>query len=305
MSRVTLLSGGVGGARAARGFAAILDPGDLAVIVNVGDDERIHGVHVSADLDTVLYTLAGAEGPNGWGLAGDTFDTMERLAGLGIDTTFRIGDRDLATCLARTIALDRGTPLHEVTADIAAALGVTHPVLPVSDDPVRTRLRTPSGEWLAFQDYFVGRGQRDEVAEVRYEGAAEAAPAPGVIDAIAAADLVVVAPSNPPLSIWPMLAVPGVRAAVDGAARVIAISPLFGGRALKGPADRVMASLGLPPGTAGVLAAYDGLLDDLVIDAGDAVDTGLGGAVRIHATDTRVPDLESSARLASYIMGLA
>lgn len=304
MSRVTLLSGGVGGARAARGFTAVVDPDDLTVVVNVGDDDRIHGVHVSADLDTVVYTLAGMQGPHGWGLADDTFDTMDRLTALGIDTSFRIGDRDLATCLARTIALDAGTPLHEITATIAGALGVAHRVLPVTDDPVRTRLRTTGDEWLAFQEYFVARGQRDEVAEVRYEGAADARPAPGVTSAIAEADLVVIAPSNPPLSIWPMLAVPGVRDAVANAGRVIAISPLFGGKALKGPADRVMASLGLPHGTAGILAAYDDLLDDLVVDTGDAADADLGDSVAIHATDTRVPDLESSTRLAAYIMGL-
>jgi LPPG:FO 2-phospho-L-lactate transferase len=304
LSRVTLLSGGVGGARAARGFAAILDPDDLTVVVNVGDDDRIHGVHVSADLDTVVYTLAGMEGPHGWGIAGDTFDTMDRLAAFGVDTSFRIGDRDLATCLARTIALDGGTPLSEVTASISATLGVAPRVVPVTDDPVRTRLLTTGGEWLAFQEYFVGRGQRDEVAEVRYDGAENARPAPGVAAAIADADLVVIAPSNPPLSIWPMLAVPGVREAVEAARRVVAISPLFGGRALKGPADRVMASLGLASGTAGVLAAYGGLLDDLVVDSGDAADVALGGAVSVHATDTRVPDLDSSRGLASYIMGL-
>ena len=305
MSRVTLLSGGVGGGRAARGFAAILDPADLVVVVNVGDDDRIHGVHVSADLDTVVYTLAGRAGPHGWGLADDTFETMDRLQDLGVDTTFRIGDADLATCLARTIALDAGDLLSAITARIAGHLGVAHTVLPVTDDPVRTRLRTTDGRWLAFQDYFVMRGQRDEVAAVRFEGAETASPAPGVLAAITDAELVVIAPSNPPLSVWPILAVPGVRDAVARSARVAAISPLFGGKALKGPADRVMASLGLPSGNAGVLAAYEGLLSDLVVDDADAGDlVALGGSVTLHATDTRIPSRDDAARLASFIMGL-
>lgn len=306
MSRVTILSGGVGGARAARGFAAILDPPDLTVVVNVGDDDRIHGVHVSADLDTVVYTLAGREGPHGWGLAGDSFDVMGRLASLGVDTTFRIGDADLATCLARTAALDAGEPLSRITARMAAAFEVRHTVLPVTDQVVRTRLRTPGGRWLAFQEYFVMRGQRDEVAQVRFEGAEEAAPARGVLEAISGADLVVIAPSNPPLSIWPILAVPGVRAAVAGADRVVAVSPLFGGRALKGPADRVMASLGLPAGNSGVLAAYEDLLTDLVVDRADATDVdALSGAVAVHPADTRIAERDAAARLATVIMGLA
>ncbi|OFW67145.1 MAG: 2-phospho-L-lactate transferase [Actinobacteria bacterium RBG_16_68_21] len=305
MSRVTLLSGGVGGARAARGFATILAPGELTIVVNVGDDERIHGVHVSADLDTVVYTLADREGPHGWGLAGDTFHTMDRLAGLGIDTTFRIGDADLATCLARTVALESGERLSTITTRIAESLGVHHAVVPATDDELRTRLRAASGRWLHFQEYFVLRGQRDEVSEVRFDGAAEATPAPGVIAAIATAELVVIAPSNPPLSVWPILAVPGIRDAVLTANRVVAVSPLFGGKALKGPADRVMASLGLPPGNTGVLAAYEDLLTDLVVDREDADDVDrLSGAVAIHACDTRIPGREAAAQLATTIMGL-
>lgn len=305
MTRVTLLSGGVGGARAARGFAALLPAEDLTVVVNVGDDDRIHGVHVSADVDTVLYTLAGRAGPHGWGLAGDTFNAMAELAAHGVDTTFRIGDADLATCLVRTEALDDGVALSEVTRRIASALGVAHSVLPATDGALRTRLRTVEGEWLAFQEYFVLRGHRDEVAEIEYAGAGLTAPAPGVVEAVAAADLLVIAPSNPPLSIWPILAVPGIREAVAAARRVMAISPLFAGRALKGPADRVMASLGLPPGNAGIIEAYRGLLTDLVVDEGDAMDRiTLDGPVRIHATDTRIPGRDEAARLAGFVMGL-
>jgi len=303
---VTLLSGGVGGARAARGFATILDPADLTVVVNVGDDDRIHGVHVSADLDTVVYTLADREGPHGWGLAGDTFATMDRLGALGVDTTFRVGDADLATCLARTTALDGGEKLSAITERIADAFGVRHRVTPATDDPLRTRLRISGGRWLAFQEYFVMRGQRDEVLEVRFDGTDAASPAPGVLEAIGAADTVVIAPSNPPLSVWPILAVAGIRDAVAAADRVVAVSPLFAGKALKGPADRVMHSLGLPPGNAGVLMAYEDLLTDLVVDRHDAGDIlSLSGAVALHALDTRIADRTASARLATAIMGLA
>jgi LPPG:FO 2-phospho-L-lactate transferase len=286
----------------ARGLARVLDPGDLTIVVNVGDDDMIHGVHVSADLDTVVYTLAGIEGPHGWGIAGDTFSAMDRLSGLGEDTTFRLGDRDLATCMARTAALARGEPLSSITARIRNALGVSHPVLPATDDRLRTRLLTVDGEWLAFQDYFVVRGHRDEIAKVEYEGSVASAPAPGVLAAITEADAVVIAPSNPPLSIHPILAVPGVRDAVARAPRVVAVSPLFGGRALKGPADRIMASLGLPPGTAGMLATYEGLIDTLIIDEGDAADVSLARDVAIAPTDTRIADPVAAARFATWML---
>ena len=304
MTTVTVLSGGVGGARAARGFDSILGPGDLTVIVNVGDDDRIHGVHVSADLDTVLYTLADREGPQGWGLAGDTYMAMDQLAAAGEDTSFRLGDTDLALCLERTRALDAGEPLSAIVTRVAAMLGVNRRVLPVTDGALRTRIETTSGEWLDFQEYFVLRGHRDEVASIEYSGAGLATPAPGVVDAIGTADLVLIAPSNPPLSVWPILAVPGVRDAVAAAHRVMAVSPLFAGVAIKGPAHRVMASLGLPPGNAGVLAAYRGLLTDLVIDIGDAADATRGGEVAIHVTDIRIQQRAAAARLASFIMEL-
>jgi len=188
----------------ARALALTLDPAHLTVVVNVGDDDRIYGVHVSADLDTVVYTLAGVEGPAGWGMAGDTFTVMQHLAARGVDTRFRLGDRDLATCLQRTAALDAGAVLSAATSAICTGLGVVPTVLPVSNDPVRTKITTPGGERLDFQEYFAVRGHRDEVAALDYEGAAQARPAPGVREAIAAADLVVIAPSNPPLSIWPI-----------------------------------------------------------------------------------------------------
>ena len=303
---VTLLSGGVGGARLGRGLAGVAHPGTLTVVVNVGDDEEIYGLRVSPDLDTVAYTVAGREGPQGWGVAGDTFGVMGHLAALGVDTRFRVGDADLALNLARTAALRSGETLSAVTSRLAAALGLTCRLLPATDDPLRTRLCTAAGEWLSFQDYFVLRGHRDQVAEVHYEGAAAAGPAPGVLEAIAGAALVVIAPSNPPLSVWPILAVPGIREAVAAARRVVAVSPLFGGMALKGPADKVMAALGLPPGNAGVLAAYEGLLTDLVVDQGDAADLAALGAgpVRLHATDTRIAEPAAAARFARWLLEL-
>ncbi len=303
---ITLLSGGVGGARLARGLAAVLSPGDLTVVANVGDDDERYGLHVSPDLDTVVYTLAGCEGPQGWGLADDTFTVMDHLDGLGVDTSFRLGDADLATNLVRSEALRNGEPLSTATDRICRALWVLCRVLPVTDDPLRTRLQTPAGEWLSFQDYFVTRGHRDQIHALHFAGAETARPAPGVLDAIAGAEIVIVGPSNPPLSIWPILAVDGVRQALAAARRAIAVSPLFGGKALKGPADRVMSSLGLPPGTAGVIEAYAGLLHDLVVDIKDAADIErfADGAVRIHAADTRIARAESASRFAAWLLEL-
>jgi LPPG:FO 2-phospho-L-lactate transferase len=304
MTQVVLLSGGVGGARAARGFAAVLGPSELTVVGNVGDDDRMHGVVVCADLDTIVYTLAGVEGPEGWGRAGDTFTVMDALQALGVDTTFRIGDGDLATCLMRTAGLAAGEPLSSITASIAHALGVEHPVIPASDDPVKTRLRAAAGGWMAFQEYFVIRRHEDEIAEVVFQGAESAAAAPGVVEAIEGADVVVIAPSNPVLSIWPILAVPDVGVAMAAARRVVAISPLFGGKALKGPADRIMASLGLRPGTAGIIEAYRGIITDLVVDLGDADDAGLVEDVRVHVLDTRIADPERAARFSHEVLAL-
>lgn len=304
VDRVTVLCGGVGGARMARALSAVL-PGDhLTAVVNVGDDDDVYGVRVCADLDTVLSTLAGMEGPHGWGIAGDTFHVLDALGALGVDTTFRLGDRDLARCLHRTSLLDQGVPLSAVTARSCAALGIDIGVLPVTDDAVRTRVRTTDGDWLAFQDYFVLRGHRDEIDSVRVVGADASVPAPGVIESVASADIVVIAPSNPLLSIWPILAVPGIRAAVAGHPRVVAVSPLFSGKALKGPADRVLASNGFPSGTAGIVAAYDGLLDHLVIDIADAADADAhtGSGLRVHALDTRIAQPEAGVRFASRLL---
>ncbi|WP_420613611.1 2-phospho-L-lactate transferase CofD family protein [Candidatus Spongiisocius sp.] len=303
--RVALLSGGVGGARLARGFEHLEDV-ESTVVVNVGDDDTFYGWSVSPDVDTVLYTLAGQEGPHGWGRAGDTSVLMDHLAGLGVDTRFRIGDADAALNLYRTMRLRNGDPLHAVTADLAAMMGVRSTVIPATDDRLRTEVRTDPGHWMSFQEYFVLRGHRDEVAEVRFAGEATARPAPGVLEAIADADAVVIAPSNPPLSVWPILAVGEIATVVRDARRVMAVSPLFGGRALKGPADRVLASLGFPPGNAGVAAAYPGLIQDLFIDSADQADVPAlsGSGLSVHAGSTRIAEVEQATGLARRMMTL-
>jgi LPPG:FO 2-phospho-L-lactate transferase len=304
VTRIALLSGGVGGARLARGFNA-LDGVDLSVVVNIGDDDIIYGLDVSPDIDTVLYTLAEIEGPHGWGIANDRFDVMAHLESFGIDTTFRIGDRDLATSLFRTRLHRDGVPLSDVTRLIGAAFDVDTTVLPASDDPVRTLLRVDDG-WIRFQEYFVVRAQRDVVHDIRFDGADRSSPAPGVLDAITQADAVVIAPSNPPLSIWPILGVPGIADAVSSARRVIGVSPLFGGRALKGPAHAVLRSLGMSAGNRGVMEAYRGLLHDFVIDVGDAPDRDrlMDHALRVHVHDTRIAEPTAAIAFAEWLVDL-
>ena len=274
------------------------------MVVNTGDDDWVYGVYVSPDLDTVVYTLAEVEGPQGWGLVDETWQVMESLSRFPIDTTFRLGDGDLATNLFRTMRIREGRPLSLITDQIAAAFKIGLRLLPATDQPLRTKLRTNGGEWLDFQDYFVRRQHRDRITGIRFDGAEAALPAPGVIEAIGRARAVIIAPSNPPLSIWPILAVPGIRSALEAADTVIAVSPLFGGKALKGPAADVMDSLGLPPGNRGVAEAYRGLLSGLVVDAGDAEDVGFLSDLGLGAwaTDTRIADPAAAARLAAEIM---
>ena len=287
----------------ARGFAR-LEEWNTTVVVNTGDDDWMYGVFVAPDLDTVVYTLAGAEGPQGWGLANETWEVMEALAAFPVDTTFRLGDGDLATNLFRTMRIREGTPLSVITDQIASTFKIGVRLLPATDQPLRTKLRTVGGEWLDFQDYFVRRQHRDRIGEIRFDGAESARPAPGVIEAIRRARAVIIAPSNPPLSIWPILAVPGIRSALEAAETVIAVSPLFGGKALKGPAADVMGGLGLPAGNRGVAEAYRGLLSDLVVDTGDAGDVGFLSDLGLGAwaTDTRIADPAAAARLAAEIM---
>lgn len=299
--KVTALSGGVGGARMLRGFAA-LDDVELTAIVNVGDDENIYGLHVSPDIDTVIYTLADQEGLAGWGVRDDTLAVMTALDRFPIDTWFRIGDMDFATNLFRTARLQAGWTLSQVTTAEAAVFGVEATVLPASDDPIRTEVHVPGEGWVPFQSYFVDRQHHSPVDDVRFTGVDDARPAPGVLESIEDADVVVIGPSNPPLSIWPILAVADVADTVTEARRVVAVSPLIGGRALKGPADRVLEGLGLPPGTAGVVAAYDGILDEIIVDTSDAEDSELDLGVRIRALPTRISDAEAAAALASELL---
>jgi LPPG:FO 2-phospho-L-lactate transferase len=249
-------------------LARAAGPEHVAAVVNVGDDVEILGLHVSPDLDTVLYTLAGLlDEERGWGVRDETKNALASAGRLGGETWFTLGDRDLGLHLVRTRALREGAPLSEVTRRLAESLGVDVRLLPASDDPVRTFLTTPEGE-LDFQTWFVARRHADRVLGVRYGGADAAAPAPGVLEAIEGAEVVFIAPSNPFVSIFPILAVPGIRAALDDK-RVVAVSPLVGGRALRGPLAGMMDSLGHEPGVRGIAALYEGIATDLVVDPAD------------------------------------
>ncbi|MDE3095652.1 MAG: 2-phospho-L-lactate transferase [Chloroflexota bacterium] len=267
---VTVLAGGVGAARFLEGLVQVVPQERITVISNTGDDEDFFGLRVSPDIDTVIYTLAGAIDPaHGWGLASETYQALDALRRFGYETWFSLGDADMATHAFRTRLLRDGATLSEATARIAAAFGLGLRLLPVSDDRIRTLVETDAGT-LTFQEYFVKRRTEDEVRAVRFEGIDAAAPAPGVLDAIATAGAVIVAPSNPVVSIGPLLAVRGVRDALRAtAASIVAVSPIVGGRTIKGPADRMMASLGMTPTAAGVAGAYADFLDVLVIDEED------------------------------------
>ncbi len=274
MPRVVALAGGVGGSKLAHGLAAVLAPAALTVVVNTADDAEFHGLLVCPDHDTVCYTLAGlADREQGWGLAGETWSAAAMLARLGEPSWFRLGDRDLAVHVHRTRLLREGARPTEVALGIQRALGVATPILPMADEPVRTRVRTPAG-WLDFQDYFVRLHQAPDVLEVAFAGVEAARPTPEVAAAFAAAEAIVVCPSNPFVSIGPILAVPGIRDLVAAArargVRVAAVSPLVGGRALKGPADRMAVSLGEEASAIGIARHYAGLIDALLVDDADA-----------------------------------
>ena len=302
--RVALIAGGVGGAKMAHGLA--MAGVALTVIGNVADDLEIHGLHVSPDLDTVMYTLAGLANPDtGWGLREETWSASEMLERYGAETWFRLGDRDLATHIRRTERLRAGERLTTVTTALAVSLAIQARILPATDDTVRTKVRTDDG-WLEFQDYFVRRGTRDEVRELAYEGIESARPTEGVLQAIAQADSIVIAPSNPFLSVAPVLALAGVTEAVrEAPAPVVAISPIVGGKALRGPADRIFRSLGAEASAVGVARhyakEYPGLVDGLVIDGEDAGQAeeieALGIDVLVTGTVMRSePDREALAR---------
>ena len=306
---VVALAGGVGGAKLAAGLQTHVGE-RLTVVVNTGDDLERHGLLVCPDHDTVMYTLAGlANREQGWGLANETFAAAEMLARYGEETWFRLGDRDLATHIVRTQRLCEGARLTEVSRELATALGVRATILPMTDDTVRTEVRTDDG-WLEFQDYFVRRHQEPEVHEVRFRGVAAAGASAEVTAAFAAAELIVVAPSNPIVSIGPILAVSGVRASIDAArARgvpVVAVSPIIAGKALKGPADRMLASLGHEPSALGVARIYADWIDTFVIDRQDAGLAREVAALGFEAlvTDTVMTDDAGRARLAGELIAL-
>ena len=269
--RLVALAGGTGAAKLLRGLDTLLERGAMTVVGNTGDDAEVWGLHVSPDLDTVCYTLGGLlDEERGWGLRDESFRTLGEMVRFGEPTWFNLGDRDLATHLHRTRLLAEGRSLSEVTAKLAADLGVRHAVLPMSDQPVRTRVLGPDG-WLGFQEYFVREKTQVEVRAVEYTGAPEARPAPGLVEAIGAADAVLVCPSNPVTSVGPILAVPGIVEALHGTrAPVFAISPIVGGRAVSGPAGRLMAARGLPVSALGIAQGYAPWLDILIIDDEDA-----------------------------------
>ena len=289
--KVTLLAGGTGGTKLAHGFALLGPKVELTVIANVGDDAEIHGLHVSPDIDALLYTLAGLiDAERGWGVRGDTFTAHDMLARYGQPAWFTLGDADLATHVERTRRLREGASLTNATAALATALGITTRILPASDDRVRTRLETDDG-LLDFQDYFVRRRQEPEVRGIVLDGIDAARPTAAVLGAIGGADLVVIGPSNPLVSIGPILALAGVRSGLASAARRVAVSPIIAGRALKGPADRMLASLGHDATAVGVARMYAGIVDRFVIDEVDAglrpEIEGLGMDVDIRPTIMR------------------
>lgn len=304
---VVVLAGGVGGARLAHGLQAHLGE-DLVVIVNTADDLERHGLEIWPDHDTVLYTLAGLDDrERGWGLRDETWAAMDGLERLGEATWFRLGDRDLATHLLRTEQLRSGRRGTEVALDLRRRLRVAATILPMTDARVRTIVRTDDG-WLPFQDYFVRLGQAPEVREVRFEGIDSARPSPEVLEALARTRVIVVAPSNPFVSVGPILALPGLTDAIEqaraGGAVVVGVSPIVGGRALKGPADRMLTSLGGEASALGVATHYGGLLDGFVIDDVDADQAprieALGPAVAV--TDSIMRDDAARARLAAVTL---
>ena len=305
MTRVALLAGGSGGTKLADGFARVLAPGDLRVIANVGDDFELHGLHVAPDTDALLYTLSGmVDSERGWGVRDDTFTSHEMLARYGEPDWFRVGDADLATHIERTRRLRSGETLTDATAAMAGALGIAAQVLPATDDRLRTRIRTDAGT-LDFQDYFVRLRQEPEVRGIELDGVESARPTAAALDAIASADLIVLGPSNPVVSIGPILALAGMREAIaDARAPRLAVSPIVGGRALKGPADRMLASLGHEVSALGVARIYAGVVDRFVLDEIDAdlvaEVEALGMAVEVRQTVMRTEG--DRAALASSLL---
>jgi LPPG:FO 2-phospho-L-lactate transferase len=305
--KVTALAGGVGGAKLLVGLQETLDPASLTAIVNTADDAEIYGVHISPDIDIVTYWLAGvADKERGWGIKNDSFTIVDALGRLGAETWFRLGDRDLATCLYRTDRMHQGGTLAEVTSEAAERLGVRARVLPMSDDRVRTEIVTSDDRRLKFQEYFVRERTEPEVAAVHFLGADRASPAPGVLDAIAGADRVILCPSNPIVSIGPILAIAGVRDALRAHTDVVSVSPIIQGSALKGPADRLLTSLGFRSTASGVAELYRDFCSTFVIDGSDdaEVEKIEATGMAVLATDTIMRNDRDSTELASSLLQL-
>jgi LPPG:FO 2-phospho-L-lactate transferase len=305
---IVALAGGVGGAKMAQGLQAALPPGDLTVVVNTSDDFELYGLHISPDLDTVMYTLAGIADPvNGWGVAGDTRNTLEAIARYGQEPWFLLGDQDFATHILRTERLRSGMPLSVVTTQLSGALGIQTRIVPMTDDRVATLVETPAGT-LEFQDYFVGRRQSDDVLGVVFAGIERATAHPDALAAIREADAVVIAPSNPIVSVAPILATPGLREAlVNTLAPIVAVSPIVGGHALKGPAAQMLTTLGHEVSALGVARLYVDVVDGFVIDE---VDRELGPAIeligpRVLEAATVMGDEADRRRLAVEVLDFA
>jgi len=303
--RLAVLAGGVGAARFLTGLVAAALGAEITVIGNTGDDFRVHGLHVSPDLDSVTYTLAGiGDAERGWGLRGESWAALGQLGRLGAETWFQLGDLDLALHILRTERLHRGRPLSEVTRDFGQQLHLPVRLLPMTDQPVTTRIHTTDGRDLHIQEFLVREACLPPIASFEFRGAERAQPGPGVLEAIRQADLVILAPSNPIISIGPILAVPGIRAELMAAAQVVAISPIVGGRAIKGPAAAMLGALGLPATPAGVASCYAGLIQLLVLDEQDrqlsSEVRALG--IRTHVCDTMMVDAAARARLAAAVL---
>jgi LPPG:FO 2-phospho-L-lactate transferase len=307
--RVVALAGGVGAARFLRGLVREVDPADVTAVVNTGDDREFYGVHVSPDLDIVTYTLAGrVDLEKGYGLAGDDFHVVEALAALGHATWFRLGDRDLATCLHRTLRLREGVGLAAVTDEIRRAFRVALRILPMSEDPCPTYVELRGGRRAHFEEYLARDGAPDEVERVDLAAARAARPGPGVVDAIASADAILVCPSNPVVSIGPIVALPGIREAIAAArVPVVAVSPIVGGAPVKGPADRLLRGIGVEVSARGVAGLYRALCQGFVLDVRDTRQTrdveALG--LRVRVLDTLMHDPEVAARVARAALDLA
>ncbi|MGN6798705.1 MAG: 2-phospho-L-lactate transferase [Gaiellaceae bacterium] len=302
---VAVLSGGVGGARFLRGLLSVVESGNVSIVGNVADDIELLGLRVSPDLDSILYPLTGrSDEERGWGRADESWRALETVTELGGDDWFKLGDRDIGLHLVRSDLLRSGAPLSDATAQIARALGLEAHLLPATDDPVRTFLETPAGTF-PFQTWFVARGHRDDVDAVHYTGAPGATPAPGVLDALRGADVILIAPSNPYVSIGPILAVAEIREALEErTVPCVAVSPLVGGRAVKGPADRMLQRLAGGTTPAHVASCYAGLVDALVIDVADAP-AELPRGVRAVVTRTLMTDLDAARQLAAAALDAA